>query len=1052
MSSVDLNIVERGLKGHAWTNEKGAITAGDLSKITEQRTNSSGALNALPTPFARFFVVKEAFRRALDELKDAKKVAGNAYNRLVSDTLDVFEILYHYTYHKGRWNQDRKLIVKEWDAAPNIAKMKESVPALGNAIENYFHPDLGKDTDKLYFVILNDAGREYLIATSSPYTGFITPPDLDKKEDVKKSELSFVGERYRNMPSLKRKGRGIYFRDIQLFADRDKDFKNYMFYLVNGDISDDMRELRDYIKQFLYIGDSDIDPNWQPQLSTVITEENNDMLINGLTISKDDSISATNFFTDTLIKLPFRLSSDNYDGMVYINDRPDRDYDFLIPIQGEKLALLNAPYSITCKVSNFKVTVTLKFKGKEYKKEYSIEPLNNQGQIVDLAKEEIGLDIAVFPNILSPNREENNYFMVMAAISDTSSDYRKFDIDQFKLEFFTCGGGSYSKIETVDYDNEVAIFGTRPKAIRSKQNSNRGIPAGSEYYQIFETSFDAINVLFESDKLKASGVLLPKWKVAANTDDSYTYAVDLGTTNTYIAVSENGQNNSPEQLSMKLPMVSYLHDYRISRQLPVSTVIENGIPATVKKTFTTEFLPPIIDGRIHRFPIRTALCKANNVRTTPRLFENTNIAFFYEKVLGLPNQDIVTDIKWDKDPQQLRLFIRELLLVIKEDVLQKDGVLANTKLVWFRPLSFKGNTKALYEKIWSEEAKAILNVNSDNITCVTESEAPYYFFKKRDEFQSVDAVAMVDIGGGSSDFVYFSDSKPQIANSIHFGCDVMWGNGFSGFENARENGIVEKFANSIHFDDAELEELNSNLKANRNTTTKDIINFWLSNDKKCDLSGKLRESFKPLFLYHFASIVYFMAQMYKAKELACPRALLFCGNGSRYIDSLMSTDLLTINKIVTTIFQAVYGANAVDTIQVILPEGRKECTCYGGLYRPDSAVISAEFNYQGIGNREFENIKELKDDFNSGIKQSIVSNLRNFHALYGNLLKILIQANEIEKVSPSEICAMLNNGLEDSLVKNFKNQIVGKYDDSEVFHDSLFFLPIIDNILNLTKL
>ena len=39
MSSVDLNIIERGLKGQEWTAEKGPITAGDLAKISEHLTH-----------------------------------------------------------------------------------------------------------------------------------------------------------------------------------------------------------------------------------------------------------------------------------------------------------------------------------------------------------------------------------------------------------------------------------------------------------------------------------------------------------------------------------------------------------------------------------------------------------------------------------------------------------------------------------------------------------------------------------------------------------------------------------------------------------------------------------------------------------------------------------------------------------------------------------------------------------------------------------------------------------------------------------------------------
>lgn len=113
MSSVELNIIERGLKGQGWTEEKGPITSGDLDKISEQRTNSSIALNALPTPFARFFVVKEAFRRALEELKNSEKSAGEAYSRIVSDTLDVFELLYNLSFHTKRWDESRKISILE---------------------------------------------------------------------------------------------------------------------------------------------------------------------------------------------------------------------------------------------------------------------------------------------------------------------------------------------------------------------------------------------------------------------------------------------------------------------------------------------------------------------------------------------------------------------------------------------------------------------------------------------------------------------------------------------------------------------------------------------------------------------------------------------------------------------------------------------------------------------------------------------------------------------------------------------------------------------------
>ena len=883
MSSVDLNIIERGLKGQEWTAEKGPITAGDLAKISEQRTNNSSALNALPTPFARFFVVKEAFRRALEELKNPKKIAGDAYNRLVSDTLDIFELLYNLTYHTGRWDNSRKISILEWDMATQMPVLKRDVPILGHAIENYIKSDLKAANGKLFFVVFTENGKDYLIATSSPFTGFVTPPDLDKKVDPRgKAQTTYIGARYKNFPLLHRKSGGSYFNEVRLFGDRHKDFKNYMFNLVNSDsLGKELNEFRDYIKQFEHL-DADIVKTWEPQVRQLKSDESSDVVVNGLPIGVDNGISTVNFFNDTLIQLPFRLSSQYYRAMIFADGKDDRDFDYLLPLSRETLELIEGDFTCTCKVTTTKTIVTLKYKGQEYTKEYNTDGGGSFGRIVRLAKENINFNLAVFPNILSPNPNENNYFKIMAVVNDTTTDYRPFSIDKLELDFFYKEEGKFVGIDTIESDNNHAPFGVRPAVIRSKQDLNKDVDASSKFYELFNHQFDAINLRFGLDSGSCEGILLPNWKTSQRTADAYTYAVDLGTTNTYISCTKNNEDNEPEQLSMKEPMVAYLHDFKKSAQYSLISLIEKGIAENCRKNFNTEFVPALIDGSIYRFPVRTALCVPTGDRSKPSLFDNSNIAFFYERTTGLGNQEILTDIKWQDSSEgdkQLRLFIRELLLIIKTDVLQKNGLLSATKLIWFRPLSFKGTLRDLYTKLWNEEAKLILNIAPSQVECVSESEAPYYYFRKKNAFQSVDAVSIVDIGGGSSDFIYFADSKPQIANSVHFGCDVLWGNGFAEFDNVRDNGIFNKYFESIHFDDPELEKLNIQMRTNRKVSTKDIINFWLSNDDKCEITKRLREDYKPLFLYHFASIVYFMATMYKAKNLACPRSVLFCGNG-----------------------------------------------------------------------------------------------------------------------------------------------------------------------------
>ena len=190
--------------------------------------------------------------------------------------------------------------------------------------------------------------------------------------------------------------------------------------------------------------------------------------------------------------------------------------------------------------------------------------------------------------------------------------------------------------------------------------------------------------------------------------------------------------------------------------------------------------------------------------------------------------------------------------------------------------------------------------------------------------------------------------------------------------------------------------------------------------------------------------------MYKAKNLACPRAVLFCGNGSRYIDGLLSSDKATIKELVTTIFKNVYGD--IKDIQVILPDSRKECTCYGGLYRNSEVEVPDEFNFQGVSDKVYENVEQLKADFPT-VSQELLNTFVSFNKLYADLLRILIAKGELDKqVDAIEIINLISSGTQDSLEKNFKTQVIQKLNDSEVYHDSVFFLPIIDNVLKLTKI
>ena len=142
MARIDLNIVDRGIQGTEWIAQNTGLTAEHLDDVMEQKTDNSGALNSLPTPFARFFVAREAFRRAMEEHVNSRKEAGFAYRQLVSDILDVYELLFNVKYHRNNsWKSDQKLELREWKSEENMLNIKMQMPILYNSIDNYYKTD-----------------------------------------------------------------------------------------------------------------------------------------------------------------------------------------------------------------------------------------------------------------------------------------------------------------------------------------------------------------------------------------------------------------------------------------------------------------------------------------------------------------------------------------------------------------------------------------------------------------------------------------------------------------------------------------------------------------------------------------------------------------------------------------------------------------------------------------------------------------------------------------------------------------------------------------------
>lgn len=1061
MSSIDINIIQRGITNNfEWSAEQGHITAADLGKIGEQRTDNCGALNALPTPFARFFVFKEAFRRVLeDKLDPENKPAGKAYEHLVSNTLDVFELLYNLKYHENRWkSQDRRIVIKEWNYADQMKVLKNDVPILGNVVESYFKEDLGEASKKLFFIILEDKGKECLLATSSPMTGFITPPDLDLKTVTRagRKEEDFIGEIYHalNITPLTRKEGGKYFKDILLFENRSEDFKNYMYNkLFSGGATIDARftELRNYIQAFS--ADRQITNRWSDDdLEPVYSVDNSPLEVNGIPIYCSKATDVINYLTDAIIRLPYKIDSDKFVTLIFTPDSADRDYDYLLPLTKEGLEHLKAgDLKITgTKKSYGDVNVTLVCNGKRHERYYTTDknPTAGKGTVLDLSLAKINFDIALFPNVLSYKAEENNYFKILVAATDQNEN-KTFSVANLALDFYaTDKAGKYIHVEEATdntYEN-----GVKAPFIRSQQDSDND--CGTKYYEVFNTPFDAICAELYLEGKAYPFAIIPKWDKSEPSEKTFSYAIDLGTSNTYISRRESGRMTEPQQLKMDQQIVNYLHAKEESVQKGLISRIEGKIPEAFKTLVKTEFVPALIDDKTYRFPIRTALCVTGDDTRKPVLFDNSNIAFFYEKFCGAGNQTVITNIKWAEDEKNLRVFIREILLLIKADILQENGVISGTEVIWFRPLSFKESIRRSFEKIWKEEASNILNLDSaeQQLKCYTESEAPYYYFATKAAFQNVESVAVMDIGGGSTDIVYYAKGEAKIANSVHFGCDVLWENGYNQFVNARDNGIFNHYKDKINFETPELKELYEAMLKSNNTSTRDIINLWISNDRETEISKRLRKDHISTFVYHYTALVYYMASMFKANELPYPRTIIFSGNGSKYIDNYITDTVAFLKQITELVVSKVYD-KAISDIELVLPDERKESTCYGGLYHRIGAVEPKPVVYLGDGNnKEYKDVEAVNAAYTSGMKDKLGLEIAAMNRIYKEVLDALIQQSVIEQVDSAKMKEVVDSVVKDALVSKFQTEILDKYMLQEPFNDTLFFLPVVEAILKLT--
>jgi hypothetical protein len=209
----------------------------------------------------------------------------------------------------------------------------------------------------------------------------------------------------------------------------------------------------------------------------------------------------------------------------------------------------------------------------------------------------------------------------------------------------------------------------------------------------------------------------------------------------------------------------------------------------------------------------------------------------------------------------------------------------------------------------------------------------------------------VDIGGGSTDVVFFHENKPAIGTSFSFAGNALWGAGYD--EVGRTpTGVVQKYGPTV---DQRIQQIESSEDRRRiegvyremqqAEPCEEIVNFFFAIDNYVEFSKALSRDrgVRCLILLHYSAIMFHCAQVMRKKEMPEPEYVCFSGRGARSLDILdPSSDHAQIAALTHALFEKVYGTTITRPIKILLAADSKEATCNGGVLKSPSDMSEPE--------------------------------------------------------------------------------------------------------------
>lgn len=611
---------------------------------------------------------------------------------------------------------------------------------------------------------------------------------------------------------------------------------------------------------------------------------------------------------------------------------------------------------------------------------YSYNPSCNEGQISQMT-----LDIAIYPFVKAVDHNRHlldNFYRIMLYTSGNKinesltnlymANASGFIDDNSRIENQT-NAQVVRKTTTIDSTRPgYANLGTNITyiALDSKYNelSNGAMVLNNGLNKPLALDFIELSIHPSGNNNSVSFLIVPKMPEQTCNNNGANVAIDLGTSNTYVAYRLGGA-----------PTSSYnTHNATLNQDNDVELIhlikpVEEG---EVKQRYDHltlqhqwhEFIPSYFNTNGFKFPVPTKL----NIRNLSNLdirnmsvgnhplasLLDVNIPFsVYEIGMRLynnnPLDNMVSDFKWfdyaiDTDKSnQYSIFIDQLCFMLRAHLVMNHFDPRTTTLIWTYPLAFDSTTLPVITQKWEQVYKkyfsdVLPNNQVSPVISVSESRTP--LLNAPVVMNAAGTKLGIDIGGGTTDLLVYQGvaKNGTTANTVKLASSFR----FAGKNLFAANGTVTNINNCwfrklqqttllpqpiIDGNNAVVQNARVSADPNGNNIG-EIMDFVFSINNATLNTALSDPKLARIITLHNSALIYQIAVICKQAGIR-PTCINFSGNGSKLLminRKATNDEIPAINNLVNLIFMHVFNDDTqIATINI--DSSPKEATAKGAI-------------------------------------------------------------------------------------------------------------------------